>query len=80
MGEERVTAMERPFRVYHICYHLLQKLDTPQANALLAVACQHLQAHASKFVNETDRRAFLEDVPDHHLIAQATACKEKINV
>jgi predicted ATPase/Tfp pilus assembly protein PilF len=80
MGDERVTAMERPFRVYHICYHLLQKLDTPQANALLAVACQHLQAHASKFVNETDRRAFLEDVPDHHLIAQATACKEKINV
>lgn len=78
MTDKVVISMERPFRVYFICCHLLRKLDPPQANQLSLIACQHLHKQAMKFSDESERRAFLEEVPDHRLIRKEIACQERM--
>lgn len=78
MTDKVVISMEQPFRVYFICCHLLRKLDPPQANQLSLIACQHLHKQAMKFSDESERRAFLEEVPDHRLIREEIACQERM--
>jgi tetratricopeptide (TPR) repeat protein len=60
-GSQLVTEIE-PFRVYLICYQVLQAVRDARANTILETAYNLLQEQAEKIPEAEERRMFLEKV------------------
>ena len=63
--DTRVLNLLEPFRVYLICYRILQANHDHRAPKILATAHQLLQERAAKISDEELRRSFLEKVVVH---------------
>jgi tetratricopeptide (TPR) repeat protein len=60
-----LAGADAPFRVYLICYHVLQALRDARAPSILHIAHTLLQARAATIGDQRLRRSFLEGVPAH---------------
>jgi hypothetical protein len=60
-----LAGTDAPFRVYLICYRVLQANHDARARSILQVAHELLQARAATIGDERLRRSFLENVPAH---------------
>lgn len=59
------AGVDDPFRVYLVCYEILQAKQDLRAPIVLSTAHRLLQERATKIRDETCRRSFLENVPAH---------------
>jgi hypothetical protein len=60
-----------PFRVYLVCYQVLQAADDPRSGHVLKAAHALLQERAASIDDQETRHAFLHNVTAHREIAEA---------
>lgn len=58
-----LEGVDEPLRVYHTCYLYLEKKKDRRSIPILRSAAELLEAQASKFGNESDRRRYVENIP-----------------
>ncbi len=61
-------SLEKPFRIYLTCYHVMAASQDPRAGEILETAHHLLQEQAAAIPYEEARRSFLEDIPSHRQI------------
>ncbi len=65
-----------PLRVYLTCSRVLRASGDPRAGAVLETAYRLLQEQAGQIADETQRRAFLENVPAHREVTREFAANQ----
>jgi len=64
------AGLDEPFHIYLTCYRVLEANHDPRAASVLATASSLLDESASHFAEESQRQAFLNNVPSHHELMQ----------
>lgn len=62
-GGSTLDGVEEPLRILYACYSYLLKKKDPRSGHILQKAKDMLEAQASKFINETERRGYIENIP-----------------
>ncbi len=73
LEEGSLDGTEGPFRVYLTCYRVLLANDDPRAGEVLDKACAMLEERAAGITNAEQRRSFLESVPAHRELIEASS-------
>jgi hypothetical protein len=71
LTHHRPDELDEPFKVYLICYRVLQAAHDPRAATILETACDLLHAQADRLPDPALRRTFLENVPEHRALVHA---------
>jgi hypothetical protein len=65
------AGIDEPFYVYLTCYRVLEANHDPRAASVLENASSLLEEYASHFTEESQRYAFLYNVPSHRELIEA---------
>ena len=71
LATQPMERTEEGLRVYRTCYQFLQAEGDPQANHILQIMYDQLQARAATIDDPEQQRMFWEDMPGHREIAEA---------
>jgi tetratricopeptide (TPR) repeat protein len=63
---------DEPMRVYLTCFQALEDLQDPRAGEILDIALKRLHQQADRIVGEESRRSYLENIPWHREILEAS--------
>jgi DNA-binding SARP family transcriptional activator/Tfp pilus assembly protein PilF len=76
LERKTLAGIDELFRIYLICYRVLNASRDARARQVLSTAHSLLQARAAKIEDEELRRSFLENVPAHRDLVAAFAIAE----
>lgn len=68
-----LDGVEEPLRILYTCYSYLKNKRDLRSRQVLQTAKEMLEAQASKFSDETERRRYIENIPWRRAVWQETA-------
>lgn len=68
-----LDGVDEPLRVLYACYSYLLKKKDPRSRHILQKAKEMLEAQASKFSDEAERRSYIENIPWRRAVWHETA-------
>ncbi len=68
-GKDEIGGVSQPFRIYQICFEILEAENDPAAGPLIEKAFAQLERSAQAISDETARENFQQNVPENRAIA-----------
>lgn len=75
-GGSTLDGVEEPLRILYTCYSYLKEKKDLRSGQVLQTAKEMLEAQASKFSDETERRRYIENIPWRRAVWQEAAAPE----